>query len=208
MNQMSTTTKAVKERPILFSGAMVRAILEGRKTMTRRVVKNTLGVCDACFSKGVPHNYGDGWKDICSREEFRPYLRVPYCEHNEMCGCRPRSPWGIGDHLWVRETWGPRIEDGKPHPVQQYVKYRADFADDSPPADGMDWHSYENKWRPSLHMPRWASRITLEITDVRVERLRDIGKDGRKLTTYWQKVLPEKPSSTTRNGFTQTMRQH
>jgi hypothetical protein len=120
----------MKERPILFSGPMVRAILEGRKTITRRVLK----LQD--YDGGNCYETRDGiLRDILS-----------------LC------PYGIpGDRLWVRETWADPC--GKRIPV-----YRADEAT-----------AYQNvKWRPSIFMPRWASRITLEITRVRVERLQDI----------------------------------
>ena len=117
---------AVKERPILFSGAMVRAILEGRKTQTRRVVKPTSG----------PHSI-------------------------EKTIGRP------GDLLWVRETWG--IHDADPA--------RAWFRADPGVEDCVAKSTAGWKWRPSIHMPRWASRITLRLTDVRVERVQEISAD-------------------------------
>jgi hypothetical protein len=95
-------------------------------------------------------------------------------KHNEWHDVK--CPYGLpGDRLWVRETWGPRITNGEPDPRQQYVKYRADDVDDSP-CDENDWHEWEDRWRPSIHMPRWASRITLEVTGVRIERLQDISE--------------------------------
>ena len=115
----------MKERPILFSGPMVRAILNGNKIQTRRVVKS------------------------------HPAYRCPYGE--------------VGDLLWVRETWGvapgydhlpPR--DLMPHGMK--VNYAADGS-----LSGC-------KLRPSIHMPRWASRITLEITEVRIELLQQISE--------------------------------
>lgn len=130
------------EKPILFSGAMVRAILDGRKTMTRRVC--------------VPR-YDD--RKPC--EHFEPSLwerwsMQRHCEHgSEGCGC-PHG--GAGDRLWVRET----------------------FCYDSLAINGIiyreGWHltNPPQGWKPSIFMPRWASRITLEITAVRVERLQDI----------------------------------
>ena len=123
-----------RERPILFSGDMVRAILDGRKSVTRRVVKPqpAAGVRKSVF---VPSGLEDGHgKEI-----------------------RPR--YFPGDRLWVRETWAPRGE------------YKA-----TPWAGATG----KAKWTPSIHMPRWASRITLEVTGVRVERVQDITEDGAK----------------------------
>lgn len=117
-----------KERPILFSAPMVRAILEGRKTMTRRVVKEK--VVD--------------WPPTLS-DMLQAGMRK-----NGPC------PYGYaGDRLWVRETF---LIDGP------YIQYRADHPD--APND--------TAWKPSIFMPRSASRILLEITDVRVERLKEI----------------------------------
>ena len=123
----------MKEHPILFNEAMIRAILDDRKTQTRRPVKPQ--------PRGVIENSGGEWVD-----EY----------HNNGWRC----PFGYpGDRLWVRETfWVTRNK----HP--RSVIYRA---------DGDDGFS----WRPSIHMPRWASRLTLEVTDVRVERVQDINSD-------------------------------
>lgn len=124
----------MKERPILFNGAMVRAILEGRKTHTRRIVK------------GMALD----WLEASSPE----YVADP---EDHLC------PLGApGDRLWVRETWSS--DDGKT------AHYRADG----------ETYNAGLPWRPSIHMPRWASRITLEITGVRVERLQEITEEGAK----------------------------
>jgi len=128
------------ERPILFSGSMVRAILNGRKTQTRRLYKSRC--CDAETAAG-------------------PLGALP-------------SPYGSpGDRLWVRETWGRSAHDR--------MLYRA--SDDLVQAVASDeggWVSNPT-WRPSIHMPRWASRITLEIISVRVQRLQDISEhDARE----------------------------
>ena len=138
----------MKERPILFSAPMVRAILAGTKTQTRRVVKDRhIGQIDTSKLPGPA-----GWS--------RP---MPYGKP--------------GYRLWVRETWqshhnqnGERLDgldDWKKHPRECF--YRADESDPSTrPMSG--------RWRPSIHMPRWASRITLEVTGVRVERLQEISE--------------------------------
>jgi hypothetical protein len=159
---------AIKERGILFSAAMVRALLDGRKTVTRRAVKSVA---------------------LDWLEDFEPsYVADP---ENGMC------PYGKpGDRLWVRETWGVISHDFDEHgnmiewtpdrpatPIREmpfgrgyysgHVIYRADgeatwAGDDDGGGDD------RSCWKPSIHMPRIASRILLEITDVRVERLNSI----------------------------------
>jgi hypothetical protein len=134
----------IKERPILFSAPMVHAILEGRKTVTRRPVK------------GV----GLVWLD-----NFKPeYVADP---ENNLC------PYGKpGDRLWVRETWA-RVGNGDPG----YLTYRATYPDCLPPDLENILASGDIRWKPSIHMFRRDSRILLEITDVRVERLQGISDE-------------------------------
>lgn len=146
------------ERPILFNGEMVRAILDGRKTQTRRVVKPQPSVHE--MSPGPD----SGPEDIIS-----------YC------------PYGApGNQLWVRETWcnadilhlGYNLDD------PTTIGYRADesaYLFEGLPLMGSklntkdwNWEHESVKWKPSIHMPRWASRINLLIKDVRVERVQDI----------------------------------
>lgn len=139
----------MKERPILFSSPMVRAILEGTKTQTRRVVK----------PQPVEGVYkGDGttptftWKDRIST--FHPIWPEVMAQF---------SPYGKpGDRLWVRETWMPRM-DGNIELRHGEAIYKASLGDVE--------MFRPRRWRPSIFMPRWASRITLELTGVRVERL-------------------------------------
>lgn len=154
----------VRERPILFNGEMVRAVLSGEKTQTRRIVKARENVCAACLRDAVPHNAEsltapDGGPNVAAAVfGSDPYLRVGYCDHNEATGERIRCPHGsVGDRLWVRESWKPHALDGT----------RALYMADGDVPDGY-------RWRPSIHMPRWASRLTLEITGIRAERLHDI----------------------------------
>lgn len=139
-----------KERPILFSGPMVRAILDGRKTQTRRVVNPQ--------PKHFPMTDGETWFDVKTvMERF-------------ALECRYGIP---GEHLYVRETWhGSWSKERalKPEHPMDVISYRADFGED---AKGL-------QWRPSIHMPRWASRITLEVVNVRVERLLDISEEDAK----------------------------
>ena len=141
----------MKERPLLFTGPMVRALLDGSKTQTRRVVKAK----HLPWLKNSLTNFLDGkWNQ-------RP---VPY-----------GSP---GDRLWVRENGWERPE--------RTAKMMREGADTWAPyyfdADGLseqestDFKAWGFKRRPSIHMPRWGSRLTLEITGVRVERLQDISE--------------------------------
>jgi hypothetical protein len=132
-------------RPILFSGPMVRAILEGRKTQTRRICK------PRCDDKKPCEHFAPVAYDVGPSMER-------HCEHgSESAPC----PYGVvGDRLWVRETWTP-------DPVIKPVAYKADWPYPvTVPHLGM--------WHPSIHMPRWASRITLEVTAVWVERMMEI----------------------------------
>ncbi len=167
---MSTATKTI-EHPILFSGPMVKAILDGSKTQTRRVVR-----FPSWFDEGgIPEQF-DGYADC------RPVVSRDILRH-----ITNRHGWP-GDRLWVRETWrfyGRNCVEGFGGGVQ----YRCDLEhriftefEDPDAVYELARKSFEsnasnrcNNWRPSIHMPRWASRITLEVTDVRVERLRDIG---------------------------------
>ena len=147
----------MKERPILFNAPMVRALLDGTKTQTRRVVKPQP---DAGADK--PRHLGDGdWQfvsDINQLADSVPAIRCPYGQP--------------GDRLWVRETFA-RI-DGQTRPWIE-TDYRATYKHGDRLGDTL---GIKKRWTPSIHMPRAASRITLEITSVRVERLQDIsGKD-------------------------------
>lgn len=171
------------EKPILFSGAMVRAILDGRKTQTRRMVKPQPPI------GGLIHYF----------DERFILEKWPRCEREmgnfgrcEDIFCPHGQP---GDRLWVKETFAPSPE----HPRCR-VAYQADLT-----SYGLDngiarktedsmgcvypspitnpkkpWGDSKGGWKPSIFMPRWASRITLEITGVRVERLNEISpKDAR-----------------------------
>jgi len=151
----------MKERPIIFSADMVRAILEGRKTQTRRVVK------------GLGSKLGDEYMtELSNGERVETVTLCPYGQP--------------GDRLWVKETWMPDApRDGtwddtvfygcKGSPLSwipdrfrepAHCLFRASWAES--PLTG---------WRSSRFMPRWASRITLEIVNVRVERVQDISED-------------------------------
>lgn len=134
------------ERPILFNAPMVRAILDGRKTQTRRIVKGQPW-------PGIPFIGIDGMVATWRRD---------YGDDTSMMSLVRLSHGQPGDRLWVRETWAEYAD-----PTHDYRVYYA--ADDDCGA--------LVRWRPSIHMPRWASRIDLEITAVRVERLQDISEE-------------------------------
>lgn len=158
----------MKERPILFSGEMVRAILDDRKTQTRRVIK----VPRRCRAGGVrdyypahrwwvgPHPVSGWWAvDV-------PDGPPEYAVKNTR-GPGFSCPYGRpGDLLWVRETWAHSVTGCED---QGGVTYRADHLD--PAGDGP---ANPVRWRPSIHMPRWASRLSLMVTNVRAEPLQDI----------------------------------
>jgi hypothetical protein len=147
----------MKERPVLFQGAMVRALLAGTKTQTRRLVKP---------------------------QHAAPFVDLQVC------------PYGVpGDRLWVRETWSKSALGVYPCPP---CWYRADFGTFNDPGNAYDMHDQgcggnsadcfpcvaqregKFKWRPSIYMPRQLSRITLEVTEVRVQRLQEISEEDAK----------------------------
>ncbi|EJF8031379.1 hypothetical protein M9M37_001842 [Escherichia coli] len=176
----------MKERGMIFNGEMVRAILEGRKTQTRRPIKWK----QTRFTEMGEREDGSKWPWSEDADSVRDYWHP--------------CPFGaVGDRIWVRETWATLgNEDGccvdwndnlcKGDEKSAARIYRAsceqkpgDYGLWSIPDDA-DWkphtenEKFEGAWRPSIHMPRWASRITLEITDVRVERLNDISECDAK----------------------------
>ena len=134
----------MKERPILFNSEMVRAILAGRKTQTRRVIKRS-----------------DNWHVDIGRGRIWPVRENEYGDWYDV-DCSYGQP---GDRLWVREAFAYHPDgEGKD------VIYRATDP-------GWDENNTGLRWRPSIHMPRWASRIQLEVTSVRVEPVQDISAD-------------------------------
>lgn len=137
-------------KPIIFSTPMVQAILEGRKTQTRRVIKD----------KDITNNF-----DIDVDGSAYAYINP---ETGDSCPPTAIAKYQVGDILWVRETWS-RDESG------EYV-YRTNYGtteDDSFPPSIF-------KWRPSIHMPREAARIFLKVTNVIVERLQDISEEDAR----------------------------
>jgi uncharacterized protein YhfF len=141
------------ERPIIFNTPMVQAILDGRKTITRRLVKQSNSATTTNFFK---LDFNDVVVD-------NGYLKVKQREDDTRHRVFPKIE--IGDILWVRETWGKYYDPVMPCCNIEHIVYKAD----NDLKDG--------KWYPSIHMHRSASRITLEITNIKVERLRDITEE-------------------------------
>lgn len=156
-----------KERPMLFSGAMVRAILAGRKTQTRRVCKSAIWI---------------DMEDVPS-----------HCTRYGNVALPVKCPYGEpGDRLWVRESF-EIVREVCSYEVEEYDYFDWDEEMYGPAKDALkakcprggeravvtfmaDGEESVSRWRPSIHMPRWASRITLEIVSVRVERLQEISE--------------------------------
>lgn len=174
----------MKERPILFNGEMVRAILDGRKTQTRRPICRIVdkvrggkitefGVSD---TKGYEYQFRDKyalWNDVSQEWIVQ------------------RNPLGnVGDRLWVRETWIP-FDDPD---LGICIKYRADNGKKKPATwtEKQGWKCHEEcfsmdygAWHPSIHMPRFAARIVLEIEDVRAQRIYDISEEDAIAEGIW-----------------------
>ena len=149
----------MKERPILFSAPMVRALLAGTKTQTRRAV-----ALPRSRDSFVLEDRGAGWWPYQSDDGESP-LCDDGMEHPYTC------PYGRpGDRLWVRETFA-RI-DGQTHPWIE-TDYRATYTHGDRLGDSL---GIKKRWSPAIHMPRHASRILLDIKAVRVERLQDISE--------------------------------
>ena len=138
------------DRPIIFSAPMVRAMLDGRKSQTRRVLKVPSG---SYVEQGGVWAMTDG------------------CAYGDAA-----LPYTTGDRLWVRETFiGPYAYEVNEYPPRDWGNKAIWFPADGPVPEkhaGQFWH----RARPSIHMPRWASRLTLTVTDVRVQRLQDISE--------------------------------
>lgn len=159
----------MRERPILFAGPMVRAILSGEKTVTRRVMK----------PQPTPSNQG-GHSWPCPIHQTMLHVEQELQNGEGIWGGLADSacPHGApGDRLWVRETFAT-LSAGQYEPVKPAYGYGQEvrFAATAPLAD-CDVGVRGYPWRPSIHMPRWASRILLEITAVRVERVQDISDE-------------------------------
>lgn len=176
----------MKSRQILFSAPMINAILDGTNTQTRRIVKLPKELAGGDLSRA--------WADLLFG--VTPRLHVPMPDETAQ---RLRNPWGWPEpsRLWVRETFciestydyhGDHVVPTDGRPVQKHEgdgdgswwlipHYRATEPEPSIVPYRCDADDDRTRWTPSIFMPRWASRITLEITDVRIERLQDISEE-------------------------------
>lgn len=189
-------------KPILFNGEMVRAILDGRKTETRRIVKGI------ATHEGIAANYYGNYsftgieidpdiitekKNIDYETAIGTYANFEHSDYAEFSRLI-KSPYQVDDILWIRETWARRII----HPVRYY--YRADNN------IAAEFNRENNRWRPSIHMPRAAARIFLQVTSVTCERLHELTlgsirregmpkntiHDEREFKTLWDSTV-QKP---------------
>lgn len=153
----------MRERPILFNGPMVRAVLNGDKTQTRRA--------KALDYFSNPENDPAGW--WCARVDAGvAYMVYKNSPHERAVKCPYGQP---GDRLWVRETWQHANHPFGPYQEHTPIFYRADYLDDPHGPDGeLSAEGRYREWRPSIHMPRAACRLVLEVARVRVERLQAI----------------------------------
>lgn len=154
------------DRPILFSAPMIQALLDGRKTQTRRLLKTKI------TTRGGPSIFDGSWADS--------YVLDPGNQSWRESGYQ----WRTGDGLWVREAHY-MTDDGDSEfaifaadeeDVAAHLEQTASLKASHPTAN---WARHE-KLRPSIHLPRWASRLTLIVTDVRVQRLQDISEEDAK----------------------------
>lgn len=177
----------MKQRPMLFTGPMVRATLDGRKGQTRRIMNPqpegeprpleqwSHGIARACGKSPTDDEIKQHVEKL--RGRVFPFT-TGYSDGLVSYPCPYGRP---GDQLWIRETWGAHFmyDDVKPseiyHEDGDSLWCRA--TSDDKPISGRCVGSQRGKWRPSIFMPRWASRILLEITDIRVERLQAISQD-------------------------------
>lgn len=174
----------MSEKPILFNTEMVKAIMEGRKTVTRRIIKKVNGkdfigyvICSVPKGDEGKAAFGRGNLEDIANANIEQYVRPPY---------------KVGDILYVRETWSTQyngVNDDNGYGAYVYK------------ADGVELDNSEgncSRWKPSIHMPKEAARIFLRVTDVSVERLQamkyeDFNKEGF-LTSYefmelWDKTI-------------------
>lgn len=148
----------MSEKPILFSGPMVRAILDDRKSMTRRIVSALAGK-GRVTEFGTSDTPGYDWH---FRDKAMRWHDISHARLLDLC------PYQVGDVLWIRETWGYDWYDDGQSRAWKRVVYRAD-----PGAQPLD-QGEPTGWRPSIFMPRSACRLRLRVKGVRVERLQEI----------------------------------
>ena len=158
-------------KPILFSTPMVQAILEGRKTQTRRVLKPQPLVHNEVIKMPIPV---DEYSKILKQYVKKGYTEI-YTKGVLQGMIAPRCPFGeVGDTIWVRETWCDPSNTGYP------ILYKADFPmvyrNDAEGEPDIVLKEEGYKWKPSIFMPKDACRLFLKITNIRVERLQDISE--------------------------------
>lgn len=149
------------DRPIIFSAPMVRALLDGRKSQTRRILKPRPLPVGGPFYRPFP---------VASPREWHSVSKDGYTVNIQ------KVPYAVGDRLWVREAHAfmPKTAYALPKAINPADPDMAAYY-----REGFD-RSGKIIWRPSIHMPRWASRITLDVTEVRVQRLQEISEDDAK----------------------------
>jgi hypothetical protein len=166
----------MREKPIPFSTPMVKAILDGRKTMTRRAVKAPV-LYRVVAPPSLISQVGDVWEFLWNGQMVGGGFKI-------------KPPYTVGDHLYVRETWqcikydsmdgdlnyGVEFKDG----TRKYFKF-----DDSERYHQFGKYVFKEGWRPSIFMPKEAARIWLEVTNVRVERLQEITYDDCLREGMW-----------------------
>lgn len=184
-------------RPILFNTEMVQAILAGRKTVTRRVVRPKYKEDEGGFEVLTNMKTGERWLEKVDWEELSfdtpRYINPPYC---------------LNDILYVRETWQHLYElDGNKEIIKGTGKYYYAATDSLPSVEYVDSRgsTYETvPWKPSIHMPKAAARIWLKVTEVRVKRLQDIDDDevvaeglqiGDPFDELWNSTIKKKDLS-------------
>lgn len=171
----------MSERPIIFNSESVKAILDGRKTQTRRVIKPQPEY--VCFNARTNINIIGSHDNVCVVESspihFTQYPETAFVYYKNNKAGILDCPYGqVGDLLWVRETichFGNMFSGGSNFALIRYkdAVSREIYFKNNPPSE-LWWYKTELVWKPSIFMPRWASRITLEITNIRVEKLQDI----------------------------------
>lgn len=165
----------MKERGMIFNAEMVNAILSGRKTQTRRIMKVQPGTPEFGLRRII---------ESSKANENGMY----FWSQDDACGIKARSkpflfPYGeVGDRIWVRETFRVHSRATDVATLVYRASVRNSWTEQTHrvPVAVCNKPATPEKWTPSIHMPRWASRITLEITDVRVERLRDLSEEDAK----------------------------
>lgn len=178
----------MKERPILFQGAMVRAILDYVKTQTRRLVKPGAGIQRKWLSEAGINSSPRLNTCFTDKGIFGARMEHPGGGPLGFVTCPYGQP---GDRLWVRETVMDLTGTGVEHRDKSGKRQRYAYGADSPPGSYGDQarKDYGLKWTPSIHMPRAASRILLEIVSVRVERLQDISQDDARVEGIKSRVV-------------------